>query len=107
MQPRSSIPQTVRNALSKLHQLINKKRLIRGSLVYLRNTCGKQNCKCTRGEKHISLYIRKTVKGKPKMTLIPRQKWDEIKELSDRYKEIKKLLEQVSDYEWQHIKEKK
>lgn len=107
MQPRNSIPQTIRNALSKLHQLINQKRLIRGSLVYLRNKCGKPNCKCARGEKHISLYIRKTVKGKPKMTLIPRVKWEELKELNDRYKEIKKLLEQVSDYEWQHIKEKK
>lgn len=107
MQPRSSLPQTIRNALSKLHQLINKKRLIRGSLVYLRNKCGKPNCKCARGEKHISLYIRKTVKGKPKMTLIPRAKWEKIKELNDRYKEIQKLLEQISDYEWQHIKEKK
>jgi hypothetical protein len=107
MPHRNHIPEKIRNALSKLHQLINKGRFIRGNLVYLRNKCGKKNCKCYKGERHVSLYIRQSFKGKPKMILIPKAKWEELKEMNDRYKEILRLLEEVSIYEWEHIKNKK
>lgn len=107
MKHRKHIPQNIRNILSKLHQLINKGRFIRGNLVYLRNKCGKKNCRCAKGERHTSLYIRQSLKGKPKMTLIPKSKWEEIKEINGRYKEILRLLEEVSLYEWDHIKNKK
>jgi hypothetical protein len=50
MPHRNHIPEKIRNALSKLHQLINKGRFIRGNLVYLRNKCGEKNCKCYKGE---------------------------------------------------------
>lgn len=101
---RSHIPEKLRNTFSRLHQLINQKKFLRGSLVYLKNTCGKQNCKCYKGELHLSLYIRKSQNGKPKMKLVPKTKWDKVKEMNMRYKEILTLLDEVSDYEWEHIK---
>jgi hypothetical protein len=104
---RFNIPKKLRNVFSQLHKLIEEKRFIRGSLVYLRNKCGKKNCKCAKGEPHISLYIRQSLNGKPKMTLIPRIKWEQLKEMNKRYKNIQNLLEQVSAYEWEHIKDKK
>ena len=103
---RSHIPQSLRDVFSRLHKIINQRKFIRGSLVFLRNKCGKKNCKCYKGEPHVSLYIRKTTKGKPKMTLIPKTKWEEVKQMSTRYKHILNLLEEVSDYEWEHIKDK-
>lgn len=107
MMHRKHIPQRVRNILSQLRLLINKGSFIRGNLVYLRNKCGKKNCRCVKGERHVSLYIRQSLKGKPKTTLIPKSKWEELKEMNARYKEILRLLEEVSAYEWEHIKDKK
>jgi len=103
MEHRSHVPEKLRHNFSRLHQLINQKKFIRGSLVYLRNTCGKKNCKCSKGEPHLSLYIRKSQNGKPKMKFVPKTKWDEVKEMNSRYKEILTLLDEVSDYEWEHI----
>jgi hypothetical protein len=82
---------------------------MRGSFYYLRNKCGKKNCKCAKGEKHISLYIQKNIKGKGKIkkTIIPKHRWEDAREMSNRYKDILTLLDEVSDYEWEHIKDKK
>lgn len=107
MENRSHIPSHVRNIHSKLRQIINQKRFIKGTLYYLRNTCGKENCKCAKGEKHVSLYIQQTKKNKVRKSIIPKSKWDEIRQMNNRYKEILKLLEQISDHEWEHIKDKK
>lgn len=104
-QHRSHIPEKLRDTLSRLHQIINQKKILRGSLVYMKNTCGKKNCKCYRGEPHLSLYIRKSQNGKPKMKLVPKTKWDEVKEMNRRYKEILTLLNEISDHEWEHIKD--
>lgn len=103
---RNYIPKNLRKIYSQLHKLIEQKQFIRGSLVYLRNTCGKGNCKCNKGERHVSLYIRQSLNGKPKTTLIPKANWDKIKEMNKRYKEIQKLLEEISAYQWEHIKDK-
>jgi hypothetical protein len=103
---RNNIPKRLREIFSRLHQLIEQKRFIRGTLVLLRNKCGKKNCKCSTGQRHISLYIRQSLKGKPKMTLIPKKKWEQVQEMNKRYKEIQQLLEEVSLYEWEHLKDK-
>lgn len=102
---RNHIPEKLRNTFSKIHQLIDQKKFIKGSFYFLRNKCGKNNCKCTKGEKHISLYIQKNLKGKIKKKLIPKRKWEEVKEMNNRYKDIINLLEEISDYEWEHIKD--
>lgn len=104
---RSHLPPEIRNTLSKLHLLIEKNEFIRGSFYYLKNTCGKKNCKCTKGQLHTSLYIQKTSDRKTKKALIPKARWKEVKEMNDRYKEILQLLEIISDYQWEHIRDKK
>jgi len=106
MDHRNHIPNSLRSTFSQLHKLIEQKQFIRGSLVYLRNTCGKENCKCAKGERHVSLYIRQSKDGKPKTTLIPKANWDKVKKMNKRYKEIQDLLEKISVYEWEHIKDK-
>jgi hypothetical protein len=96
----------VREALSQLHLLINNDRIIKGTLVYLRNTCGKSNCKCAKGEKHISLYIKQNLKRETKITLIPKSRWQDVKQMVDNYKKAIQLLNTVSDFEWRHLKDK-
>ena len=93
---RSNIPKRLREVFSRLHKLIEQKRFIRGTLVYLKHKCGKSNCKCATGQPHVSLYIRQSLKGKPKMTLIPKVKWGQVQEMNNRYKDIQLLLEELS-----------
>ena len=103
MQNRNHIPAKLRNTFSKIHQLINEKRFIRGSFYYLRNKCGKKNCRCAKGEKHISLYIQKNLKvkgkGKIKKALIPKHRWEDVKEMNKRYKVKEKVLKS-SHWKW-------
>lgn len=107
MQNRSHIPPNLRKLQSKLRQLINQYRFIKGSLYFLRNTCGKKNCKCTKGEKHESLYIQQVKKNKTRKSIIPKAKWEEIRQMNDRYREILDLIEKISDYEWKQLKVKR
>ena len=106
MENRNLIPPYLRKIQSKLRQLINQKRFIKGSLYFLRNTCGKKNCKCTKGEKHESLYIQQVKKNKARKSIIPKPKWEEVRQMNNRYKEILDLIEEISDYEWKHLKDK-
>ena len=51
MKHRTALPENERRARSRATQLIHDKPLIVGGLVEMANTCGKPNCKCTKGEK--------------------------------------------------------
>jgi len=96
----------VRQSVSKLHSLLRGKRYLRGTPVTRNIKCGKSNCKCAKGDRHVTLYISRSKNGKSQVVLVPRTKWDEIKEMVQNYKEMQSLVEVVSDYEWEHIKDK-
>lgn len=97
MKPRSVIPQKERSARSKATQLIHSSPLILGSLVEMANTCGKPNCKCTKGEKHKSWCLAIRHKGKRKMIHVPRDHEDAVFEGVRAYQELWKQLETISE----------
>jgi hypothetical protein len=107
MRSRTSMPPQLRQARTRLHLLLNQGGFLKGSLVRMRNTCGKKNCKCARGELHESLYFSRSVNGRQKMTLIPRHLRAEVQDMAGRYKKISETLEKISDLEWQRIEEAK
>ena len=71
--------------------------VIRGSLVVMRRVCGKPNCKCQKGRKHVSLYLSRSINGHTSMTYIPRKNEAGVKEASLRYHVIIDLLNQLSE----------
>lgn len=71
--------------------------VIRGSLVVMSRVCGKPNCKCQKGHKHVSLYLSRSRKGRTSMTYIPRKNEAGVKEASLRYHTITNLLNQLSE----------
>ena len=71
--------------------------VIRGSLVVMSRICGKPNCRCQKGRKHISLYLSRSYKGRTSMTYIPRENETGVKEASLRYHTIMDLLNQLSE----------
>lgn len=81
-------------------------RIIKGSLVELKRTCGKSNCRCRKGEKHRSLYLSQSKSGKTKMTYIPRKYEKEVREYVKRHKRHIKVLDELSELNIKIIKHK-
>ncbi|MHC4697504.1 MAG: DUF6788 family protein [Planctomycetota bacterium] len=55
--PRTGMSPRERDRRSRLAQLAHGAGLLRGSLAIRERACGKSNCKCAKGEKHVSLYL--------------------------------------------------
>lgn len=94
---RSKMIKKEREATSELAKLTHESEYIRGNLVTMARVCGNPNCKCARGEKHVSLYLSIKKGGKQKMIYIPRDWEDTVKRWVKRYHRIKYLLEKVSE----------
>lgn len=80
--------------------------IIKGSLVKLRRVCGKPNCRCNKGEKHMSLYISQSYKGKTKMTYIPRRQVEYVKDCVESYKRLLKGVEKLTEINLKLIKQR-
>jgi hypothetical protein len=88
-------------------QIIDKKAIILGSLVQMVHTCGKKNCHCADGLKHVSLYLAVRRNRKRVMIGIPRSLEVEVREAVDAYKQLSALLESLSAKAVNRIVEKK
>lgn len=97
MRHRSKLPERERHARSRATQLVHDRSLIIGSLVEMARTCGKQNCKCTAGEKHKSWYLAVRHEEKRKMIHIPRVCENEIFEGVKTYQELWAQMEIISE----------
>jgi len=98
MLSRSSLPPAERRLCSKLHQILTRPGLIRGSLVEMGRTCGKVSCQCARDKarRHRALYVAVNLKGKRRMIYVPAAWEARVREWVSRYGEIRDVLEQLS-----------
>lgn len=70
--------------------------IIKGSIVTMRRVCGHPNCKCAKGEKHVSPYLSQFVSGKPRMTYLPKTIEKHTKIAVQNYKEMVKCINELS-----------
>ena len=96
MKHRGYLPEQERIARSKLMKLLHDQPFLAGGLVKMARTCGKANCKCARGDKHVSWYLSTRHKNSRKMINIPRQWEKELFEWVKTYKEIMKQTDSIS-----------
>lgn len=98
MLTRSSLAAAERQLYSKLHQILARPGLIRGSLVEMGRTCGKPSCQCARDKshRHRALYVAANVNGKRRMIYVPRTWEPAVREWVERYGEIRDALEKLS-----------
>lgn len=71
--------------------------VIKGTLVEMKKTCGKPNCKCMKGEKHKALYVSQYVKGSPRMLFVPKAQEKRIRQCVENYKKLKKSINELSE----------
>ena len=107
MKHRGQFPEKQRRARSKLAKIIHEQPFICGSLVTLSKLCGKPGCKCTKGEKHVSLALSVRVQGKRKMIHVPKRMEKDVQKMVERHKAIKRLLDAVSQDEVVRFLDKK
>lgn len=97
MRHRGGLSARERSARSRLAQLLHGRIVLCGSLVTMARTCGKERCKCTRGDRHVSLYLSTRVGQERKMIYIPPQMEADVRSWVEAYRELKALIAQLSE----------
>ena len=96
MRPRSALPPEERRARSRLAKLAHQEPLLRGSLVHMARTCGKPRCRCTRGEKHESLYLAVRDHGKRRLIYVPPDWEERVRQWVAAGQEVQSLIEAIT-----------
>lgn len=89
---------------SRLAKLVHQEPLMRGTLTVREVTCGKPNCRCARGERHVALYLSYRKQGRFYQIYVPRNLAAEMRQWVQNYHTVRDLLEQVSQTAWARLK---
>jgi hypothetical protein len=82
---------------SRLAKLIHEEPVLRGTLSVRHVTCGKPGCRCTRGDKHLALFLSSSREGKTRQIFIPAELEPEVRQWVANYHHVRDLLEAVSE----------
>jgi hypothetical protein len=88
-------------------QLASGQWLLRGNLVKRSGRCGKSNCRCARGQLHHSLYLVQSYQGKVRQICVPQAWQTRVRQAVNDFHKMQELLEEISELEWQRLKERK
>lgn len=94
---KGSMARVERDARSKAAKIVSSELFVQGSLIEMARVCGKKTCKCTRGEKHVSLYLAIRKDNKRKMIYIPKEMEKQVQTLVNAYQKMKESLDTVSE----------
>jgi len=75
-----------------------------GSVIVNYLKCGK-DCTCNKGKKHKKHYLSSKVGGRTKNSYLPPGAVEEAKEMSRRYKKLKTILRELSQLNYEELKE--
>ena len=104
---RSSFSDAERRGRSRLAQIAHTQRFLRGTLSARHGRCGKPNCHCARGELHASLYLVQSQQGKLRQICVPKAWEERIRQAVQNHQEMQALIEELSEREWQRLRERK
>jgi hypothetical protein len=71
-------------------------KVIRGTVVFVKRSCGQKRCRCQRGLKHASWYLSQSLKAKTRMTYLPKGSVEKVREYTENYRQIKNGMDQLS-----------
>ena len=94
--PRTQRSPQERHARSQAVQRIADQALLRGSLVQMKRTCGKKNCRCQQGQKHPALCLAIRLGNQRKMIYIPHSLEDTVRRLVETGQEVDALRDGIS-----------
>lgn len=95
-----------RQCRSELAKLLSQYGILRGSPLRRQRVCGKPNCRCTRGQKHESLYLLVSEGGKLRQLYIPKD-WEPIvQQWVENYRKARELMEDISRIYWKKVRDR-
>lgn len=95
-----------RRLRSELRKILDGSGMLHGTVIERQRVCGKPNCKCTRGQKHRSLYLVVTEGGKPRQLYVP-QDWEQtVRQWVKDYQKARELMEELSRLHWLKVRER-
>ena len=103
---RAAMSAQERHLRSELRRILSNSGLLHGTLLERQRVCGKANCKCTRGQKHRSLYLVVTEGGKSRQLYVPKDWEQTVHRWVQNYQKARKLMEEVSRIHWQKVRER-
>jgi hypothetical protein len=86
---RKRIGQLARQRRAAEQALLERSVLLRGIVVEVWRTCGKEGCKCARGERHSCWQLTASVEGKSRSWNVPRRYVGKVKELTKNYRRFR------------------
>jgi len=102
--PRSKLSTAERQLRSQLSQVIHDGGgLMRATLSVREKVCGKPNCKCARGEKHVALYLVSKQDKQVRQLFVPPSLHSQVRAWVDEYQRVQDLVEQISEMYWTKI----
>ena len=87
-----------REARSRAVRRVAEEPLLRGSLVRMQRTCGKQGCRCQRGEKHPALYLAIRLRDRRTMIYIPPALEETVRDWVETGRQVDGLLDLISQH---------
>ena len=96
MRHRGQFRRSERFARSRLAKLVHEDPFLCGSLVSLRRVCGKEGCKCKRGQLHPGLCVALRVGQRRKMIYVPQVLEATARRWVSTYQEAWQLMEKIS-----------
>lgn len=93
-----------RSFRSKLAKVIHEQGMLRGTLLQRKRVCGKPSCRCTRGQKHESLYLVISEAGRTRQLYVPKEWEATVRQWVQGYRQAQELLEEISRLHWDKVK---
>ena len=78
-----------------LSQLLDMKKMVRGSFCLIHVKCGSKNCRCSKGVLHPHLRMSWHERGKSFSRAVPKDDYDWIQEMTNIFRKYKKLRREV------------
>ena len=91
---------------SQIAKLIHYAPIMKATVTVRRVTCGKPNCRCARGERHLAVYITSRREGTRRQLFIPKEKEEEVRRWVGNYHRVCELLDDLSELFWERVKTK-
>lgn len=104
---RSGLSPAERELRSRIAQLVHHRWLLHATLAPRARRCGKPNCRCARGEPHVSLYLVQSRQGQGRQLFVPPHWEPRVRQAVADYQHLQQLLDELSEHEWQRLQSRR
>ena len=94
---RQRIRQIVKEIGEAAEIIMQRKRLLRGTIYNMKRRCGKSGCRCTQGRLHATECLSTSIGGKTRMQALRKEEIPKAKEWSGNYKRFREACKKIED----------